>query len=166
MATEDYRAAVEAIGRMTATERADFEAAQAAGRTDAATVAQAAGDLAALVRLWHAAADPAERGARRTAIDGALQGPDSGPADLLGEALATVDPDDSDLAAKLRAALAPDPAPIVTAADALSLPAPDRVVWADAPSPHDAAVCSVGEVAVLSAAGGSGKSYLALHPGA
>ena len=163
MATEDYRAAVGAIGRMTATERADFEAAQAAGRTDAATVAQAAGDLAALVRLWHAAADPAERGARRTAIDGALQGPDSGPADLLGEALATVDPDDSDLAAKLRAALAPDPAPIVTAADALSLPAPDRVVWADAPSPHDAAVCSVGEVAVLSAAGGSGKSYLALH---
>ena len=73
MATEDYRAAVEAIGRMTATERADFEAAQAAGRTDAATVAQAAGDLAALIRLWHAAADPAERGARRTAIDGALQ---------------------------------------------------------------------------------------------
>ena len=163
MATEDYRAAVEAIGRMTATERADFEAAQAAGRTDAATVAQAAGDLAALVRLWHAAADPAERGARRTAIDGALRGPDSGPVDPIGEALATVDPADPDLAGTLRAALA---APIVTAADALRLRAPDRVVWADAPPPEDAAVCSVGEVAVLSASGGSGKSYPCAAPGA
>ena len=51
----------------------------------------------------------------------------------------------------------------MTAADALTLPVPDPVVWADAPPPDNAAVCSVGEVAVLGAPGGSGKSYLALH---
>ena len=51
----------------------------------------------------------------------------------------------------------------MTAADALALPVPEPVVWADAPPPDDAAVASVGEVGVLSAPGGSGKSYLALH---
>ena len=153
MATEDYRAAVEAIGRMTATERADFEAAQAVGRTDAATVAQAAGDLAALVRLWHAAADPAERGARRTAIDGALQGPDSGPADLLGEALATVDPDDPDLAAKLRAAANPQPFE-VEPADESEPPRREWLIRGWLPRGRLAAVYGRGEV---------GKSRLMLQ---
>ena len=72
---------------------------------------------------------------------------------------------EADAAAEAEAAEAGhvEPAPIVTAAEALSRAAPDRVVWADAPPPDDAAVCSVGEVAVLGAPGGSGKSYLALH---
>ena len=138
---------------MTATERADFEAAQAAGRTDAATVAQAAGDLAALVRLWHAAADPAERGARRTAIDGALQGPDSGPADLLGEALATVDPDDPDLAAKLRAAANPQPFE-VEPADESEPPRREWLIRGWLPRGRLAAVYGRGEV---------GKSRLMLQ---
>ena len=150
MATENERAI-----------RAQFEAARAEGRAEGAAAVEP-GDLAALVAQWRDAPDDA-RGPLRSAIAAALDGSTTVRPDPLSAALATVDPADSDLAAKLRAALAPDPAPIVTAADALLLPAPDRVVWADALPPEDAAVCSVGEVAVLSASGGSGKSYLALH---
>ena len=69
--------------------------------------AQAAGDLPALVRLWRDAADPAEQKERRTAIDGMLDGPGSGPADPRGEALATADLADPDLAGTLRAAAHP-----------------------------------------------------------
>ena len=149
MATENDRAI-----------RAQFDAARAEGRAEAAGAVEP-GDLAALVAQWRNG-DGKARGLLRDAIAAALDGSTAVRPDPLSAALATVDPADPDLAAKLRAALA-DPAPIVTAADALSLPAPDRVVWADAPPPDDAAVCSVGEVAVLAAPGGSGKSYLALH---
>lgn len=56
-----------------------------------------------------------------------------------------------------------EPAAVVGLDDATRLDAPERVVWADAAPPWDAAVVSVGEVGILAAPGGSGKSYLALH---
>ena len=54
------------------------------------------------------------------------------------------------------------PISVVTAADALNLSEPHRVLWADQPAPDDAPVVSVGEVGILAAPSGSGKTYLAL----
>lgn len=119
-----------------------------------------------LVRQWRDAPDdgPA-RGEFLEAVRAALDAdaPDAPRTDPLAGALEQADPDAPDLAGTLRAALAPAPAPVVMAAAALELKAPDAVVSADAPAPDNAAVASVGEVGVLAAPGGSGKSYLALH---
>lgn len=51
---------------------------------------------------------------------------------------------------------------IITAADAVRLPDPEPVLRGDISGAGSAAVCSVGEPAILTGPGGVGKSYLAL----
>lgn len=121
-------------------------------------------ELRARVRAYREAPpDSAGRGPILEALRAALNEQAAPKADPLAVVLEQADPGAPDLAGTLRAALEPDPASIVTAAAALELKAPEPVVWADAPAPDNAAVASVGEVGVLAAPGGSGKSYLALH---
>ena len=125
--SENVREALIAWGRLTPDERAEWnKAIMQAGERDAARRRPNRETWAALVAQWQAAPDDADAWA---AITAALDGSTAVRPDPRKAAAATVDPADPDLAAKLRAALAPDPAPIVTAADALSLPAPDPVVW-------------------------------------
>ena len=115
------------------------------------------------VRDYQKAPDPDTRKTYYEAIRDALRPPPDMAQDPLTTALEAADPDAPDLLDTLRAAIVPAAAGVTSAADVLTLPEPERVVWCDAPPPDNAAVCSVGEPMVLSAPGGTGKSYLTLH---